>query len=316
MKLLIRLSFLLIFSLSFGQAPEAYTAWIKKADSLYSAGNFKSSAHAYSSAFKSYGWKGTSSDRYNAACSWALCGNTDSSFYNLEKIVSGLNYSNLKHISQDSDLTSLHGDKRWNPLLEKVKANKEKSEINYIKPLIYLLDSLVTEDQEWRNYFVSYLNKTLGEDTISLETIKAKVGEIDSSNHIRIQHILKQYGYPTYEKAGAEGAHNFWLLVQHQDYFPEFQDSILKLMKIEVDRGQASATDYAYLVDRVKVNTDQLQVYGTQMQLNKEETSFEPQPVIEPEKLNERRAQVGLPSIEEYITIMNTRNFGSLKKQK
>jgi hypothetical protein len=74
-------------------------------------------------------------------------------------------------------------------------------------------------------------------------------------------------------------------------------------------------SDYAYLVDRVKVNTGQLQVYGTQMRLNKDSTSFEPKPVIDPDKLNERRKSVDLSMIESYIEIMNERYHGSLCKK-
>jgi hypothetical protein len=50
------------------------------------------------------------------------------------------------------------------------------------------------------------------------------------------------------------------------------------------------------------------------MQLNKDNTSYEPKPVIDPEHLNERRKSVGLDTIEEYIKTMNTRYFGTLRK--
>ena len=86
-------------------------------------------------------------------------------------------------------------------------------------------------------------------------------------------------------------------------------------MKLEVNRNNASKTYYAYLIDRVKVNTGEKQIYGTQMQLNAESTSYEPKPTIKPKKLNERRRMVDLPPIEEYIETMNTRYIGTLKKQ-
>lgn len=103
--------------------------------------------------------------------------------------------------------------------------------------------------------------------------------------------------------------------MQHQDNHPEFQKEVLVMMKVQADNGQASLSNYAYLLDRVKVNTKQLQVYGTQMILNAEQTSYEPKPVIEPEKLNERRKQVGLGTIEDYIQLMNSRYYGDLKKK-
>ena len=102
--------------------------------------------------------------------------------------------------------------------------------------------------------------------------------------------------------------------MQHQDRHSQFQEEVLHKMKEEADKGKASVINYAYLLDRVKVNTGQLQVYGTQMILNSTKTSYEPKPVVEPSKLNERRKSVGLDTIESYIETMNSRYFGTLKK--
>jgi len=51
------------------------------------------------------------------------------------------------------------------------------------------------------------------------------------------------------------------------------------------------------------------------MELNSEQTSYGPKSVIDPDKLNERRASVGLGTIESYIEIMNVKYFGSLKER-
>ena len=134
---------------SFGQNVE-YSALVKKADSLYNAGNFKNSAFTYSAAFKANGWTGMSNDRYNAACSWALANNSDSAFFQLNRIATKANYVNYAHITTDPDLNSLHDDKRWKPLLEIIKQNKEKSEVNLNKSLVAELDSIYTEDQKYR----------------------------------------------------------------------------------------------------------------------------------------------------------------------
>jgi len=103
------------------------------------------------------------------------------------------------------------------------------------------------------------------------------------------------------------------ILMQHQDLHPEFQEEVLIKMKEEADKGKASIINYAYLLDRVKVNTGQLQVYGTQMILNSQKTSYEPEPGVKPDKFNERRRSVGLDTIESYTETMNSRYFGTLK---
>lgn len=85
-------------------------------------------------------------------------------------------------------------------------------------------------------------------------------------------------------------------------------------MKFEADSGNASLIDYTYLTDRVKVNTKQLQVFRTQMQLNEQKKSYEPKPLFDPGNVNQRRKEVGLNSIEEYIKIMNDCYYGTLMK--
>lgn len=308
--------FLLSAGFACGQeTPAEYSLFVRQADSLYRGKEYLASGMKYTQAFEAFGWKGFSEDRYNAACSWALAGKADSAFFQLRRLADKADFMDYKRVLADPDLQSLYADPRWESLLLKIRENKDKSEAAYDRPLLHLLDSMVAEDQKWRGYLVKHFNGELKDDTISYETISRKCSYTDSMNYFTLKNIFARYGYPNYDLIGTEGSHNFWLLVQHQDMHPAFQDSVLLRMKTEVDAGKAAGTDYAYLVDRVKVNTGQPQVYGTQMGLNEEKTSYIPQNVIEPEKLNERRKSVGLGSIESYIELMNTRYSGSLKKE-
>lgn len=179
------------------------------------------------------------------------------------------------------------------------------------KKLSNTLDSIVKEDQKWRNLWRKFNNKEI--NTPDIKTISTNINLTDSLNYFIVKNIFNEYGYPGHNLVGQTSSHNFWLVVQHMDNDPIFQDSVLTKMKIEVDKDNASSLDYAYLVDRVKVNTKQLQVYGTQMLINKDSTSYFPQPLVEPNNVNERRKSVGLQSLEEYIKTMNERYIGTLK---
>lgn len=99
---------------------------IRKADSLYQVKDYKNSALAFSNAFKMPASKITMNHRYNAACSYALANNADSAFANLEYLASFMSYSRYSHIKSDPDLKSLYSDRRWNPLIELVKINRQK----------------------------------------------------------------------------------------------------------------------------------------------------------------------------------------------
>ena len=306
---------LFISTLAFAQPlPSQYGFFIHQADSLYDIKQYKNSAFTYNKAFETIGRKGIANDRYNAACSWAMANYPDSAFYNLTILATKANYANFNHLVTDTDLEPLHNDPRWMELAKKVKANKDKLEEKFNHHLVTLIDSMEIEDQKWRKLIVQYYNHEL--DTIKYPSNMVRKNEIltDSLNYYLCKKIINQYGYPNHEMVGQATSHNFWLLIQHQDKCTSFQDTVLTLMKSEVDKGQASGSDYAYLIDRVKINAKQLQVYDTQMTVNKEGTSYEPPPVIDPEKLNERRKSVGLSPEEDYIRIMNTRYYGSLKK--
>jgi hypothetical protein len=119
---------LLICTLSlFGQTNFKFESLIRKADSLYQVKDFTNSALAFSNAFNAPDAKITMNHRYNAACSYALANNADSAFFHLNYIATLMNYTKYGHIKSDPDLKSLYTDSRWKPLIEIVKANKDKA---------------------------------------------------------------------------------------------------------------------------------------------------------------------------------------------
>jgi len=120
------LIFVISSSFLFGQSvSQNYSDLVRKADSLYQVKDYKNSALAFSGAFKANDWSATSNEHYNAACSWALAKVPDSAFYHLNYVATKMNYTDYGHIKGDPDLKSLHSDKRWQPLIEVVKANKD-----------------------------------------------------------------------------------------------------------------------------------------------------------------------------------------------
>ena len=296
------------------QAPPTYGTLAAEADSLLAQKQYLPAAQAYSAAFKSFGWKGYSPHRYSAAQSWALAGAADSAFFNLERIATKANFSDFKTLEQDTAFAGLRQDARWPELLRTVKKNSGVDEATFDAQLVQYIDSLATEDQRWR-----HLNRELGNSPKADPARQAQAIEMmrqtDSLNYGALTRIVDRYGFPGYDLLGNDGSNHFWLLVQHQDRHPDFQERVLKLMEVAVKQDKASAKDYAYLVDRVAVNTGKLQVYGTQMTLNADRSSFEPKPCVDPERLDERRASVGLGTMASYIDIMNHNYSGQLKRK-
>lgn len=130
-----------------------------------------------------------------------------------------------------------------------------------------------------------------------------------SSHYIRLQKILSDHGYPGFDLVGEQGSRDFWLLVQHLDKWPDFQQKVLDAMKKQVLKKNAASGDYAYLTDRVRLNTNRNQLYGTQVTYNTDSCQAFPRPTENPGSLNKRRKEVGLDSIEDYLNKMSELHF-------
>ena len=64
--------------------------------------------------------------------------------------------------------------------------------------------------------------------------------------------------------------------------------------------GESNKTNYAYLIDRVAVNTGREQRYGTQGGCSAAHI-WSPKPMEVPSEVDRRRAEVGLPPLPDYI---------------
>ncbi len=126
---------------------------------------------------------------------------------------------------------------------------------------------------------------------------------VDMENTKRAKEIIEEMGYPTISKVGKEASHNFWILVQHADHDKDFQKYCLRLMKESVD--DISGVDIAYLEDRVRLGEGKSLLYGTQYRIDKDTDEMIVLPIEDEENVDQRRAEVGLPPLKEYIEMSN-----------
>lgn len=297
-KYLLVLSFFFTTQFSFGQSGEYFTL-VKKADSLYNAGNYKASAWTYSAAFKANGWTGISNDRYNAACSWALANNSDSSFFQLNSIVTKANYIDYGHITTDPDLNSLHNDNRWKPLLDLIKQNKEKAEANLNKPLVAELDSIYAEDQKYRLQ-IDEIQKKYGWESNEMKAHWKIINDKDSINLIKIKSILDKYGWLGTDVVGVQGNSTLFLVIQHSDLAT--QEKYLPMMREAVKNGRAKGSALALLEDRVALREGKKQIYGSQIGRDSETKLYYVSPLEDPDNVDKRRAEVGLQPLADYVS--------------
>ena len=150
------------------------------------------------------------------------------------------------------------------------------------------------EDQDARKDII----KTLSPDAAGLD----KVAEIDRENTTRLKKINDKHSWPGKSLVGEDGAYAAWLLVQHADKDRAFQKRCLTLLERAVKAQEASATDLAYLTDRILVAEDKNQVYGTQFRVV--DGKMEPYPIADEKSVDRRRKQAASPTSAEYRKVM------------
>jgi len=153
------------------------------------------------------------------------------------------------------------------------------------------LNKMASEDQSAREKFYS-------QKVPKKETFKNLVEPIDERNYQRMAEIIDQIGYPTISKVGKQASFNAWLIIQHHPQ-GEFQKKCLQLMEDAED--DVNPQNIAYLKDRVLVFSGKKQVYGTQLKKNEITNKMELYDVEDEVHLDDRRKQIGLEPIAEYL---------------
>lgn len=166
------------------------------------------------------------------------------------------------------------------------------------KSLIAQLDTIHQEDQKYRLRIHELLMKSRSEsENMELITLNELMNEKDSINLIAVEKILNEHGWLDADVIGKQGNKTLFLVIQHSDL--ETQLKYLPVMREALTVGNINSTDFAKLEDRIAKRQGNRQIYGTQIVIDGDE--FYVYPLIEPEKVNERRAVVGLPPIEDYV---------------
>jgi hypothetical protein len=277
-------------TLAFGQGLEQnYPTGIAKAESLFAQSKYKASALAYSDAFKGNGWLGAVPDRYNAACAWALAGNRDSAFSQLEKIALRAKYFNYKRMYDETNLKSLHSDKRWKSLISTVKKNKDQLYPNLDLNLSNELDSVHDEDSKYRLQ-MDASEAQYGWQSKQVKDLQVLMLRADSVNILKVSKILNKYGWLGADIVGSTGSSALFLVVQHASL--KIQEKYLPLLQDAVKKGNAPASDLALLTDRIAVRNGKKQIYGSQIQQSPVTFTYSISPLEDPDHVDERRAKM------------------------
>jgi len=227
---------------------------------------------------------------YNLAICYVAKNNIDSTCYYLTRsIINSPSFNRL--ILSDTDFDKLHPLPCWQLISNKIDSVLLASIPNASKPKLALeLFHIFVLDQKARGYGLKFPDKSL------LNT--------DSLNLIRIEEIIKEYGWPTYSMVGKVAADGAFMVIQHSN--TQTQKKYLDLLLDAAKKKEASSESVALLQDRIMANEFHCQVYGTQVFQMKDPTTgklskFTYYPIKDEENVDSRRKEMGLKPLKDYL---------------
>lgn len=137
-----------------------------------------------------------------------------------------------------------------------------------------LLDSLLLADQSIRNYHDPK------QDYANLEVAI---------------NILEKCGMPKEPKS----VKTIFLVIQHNH--SNHQRKYIEKFREAANSGILPKSSLAMMEDRILMSQNKPQLYGTQVKRNSKDGRWELYKLHEPEKVNKRRSEMGLGSLEEYL---------------
>lgn len=179
--------------------------------------------------------------------------------------------------------------------------------------IISELDYIRNIDQEYARIPSEEMREKYGEEK-AWKIFEAKRDSVGKDNQNKIKKMYARYGYLGFKQVGKESATKFWISIQHADDNIEFQKEMLAAMKKEIKKNNAHKNEYAMLEDRVAINSNQKQRFGTQVTYNKAEQAVPKNGLKDSANVDKLRLEYGLPTFKDYYNQMTTMHFEMNKK--
>ena len=147
------------------------------------------------------------------------------------------------------------------------------------------------------------LNEELANNGSLYEGYPPRIRELHLNQANELERIVETVGWPKSSMVGKEGADAAWLILQHSISRPDFIKKCFPIFQSAANEEEASARHLSCLIDGICYFSRKPQVYGNYFDWN-ENGEFGPWIIEDPDNVNERRAQVGLNTLEERIKEM------------
>ena len=125
------------------------------------------------------------------------------------------------------------------------------------------------------------------------------MGKVDADNTAYLTKLVKEYGWIDATRFTERAADNAFLIVQHSGNIPLMQAALPAIEKDLKSGAMKDPQDYALLYDRLCLTLGGKQRYGTQ--ILEDEKGLCVLPLEEPSKVEQRRKEIGLYPLSQYL---------------
>ncbi|GGQ78993.1 DUF4135 domain-containing protein [Kitasatospora griseola] len=133
--------------------------------------------------------------------------------------------------------------------------------------------------------------------------LEAKLDRLTGTGVVWLRGVVAEHGWPGRGLVGEEAATAASALLQHCTGDLEFRRECLALIEAAAERGDMPRRDAAYLTDSLRRAEGRPQLYGTKFE-RAAGGDLRPCPIEDEERVDERRAAVGLGPLADYAALL------------
>lgn len=161
-----------------------------------------------------------------------------------------------------------------------------------------MLSNMAASDRLFREQIDS-LRKAPGMNEREIRNLVAEQQAVDAENQRLLDAIIEQHGWPGKSLVGEDVAGGVLTILEHAGH--AYQKQHLPLLREAAAQNELPPDQIAVLEDQVRMRDGRPQLYGTQLKYEQVDSKEHLYPIENPSEVNARRAEIGLPPIEEML---------------
>ncbi len=266
-------------------------------DSLREAGDLKAAIEAFKTTALTD--PGNATNLYNLSCAYAILDQPDSAqkyflqSLNIDEKLAGTSLT-------DPDFNNIKSTAAWQQMEDRAisamvkKTGKPVKDLPYAKAL-WRMHAL---DQAYYNE-IKVAEKKIGTWSTTVRALWDLKQRIGKENQQELESLIVKKGWPKQSEVGPMAANSAFLIIQHAD--DDKQKKYLPIIEKLCKEKEASWQSYALMYDRIQTNDGKPQKYGSQVKRNPTTGKYELFPLLDAQKVDEWRKEVGLGPLSDYV---------------